>query len=79
MKKKLEFLMSILEIRKEFKIQLGSLVPGLFDRKNLVVKCINGQPVTGRDLLLYIKVNCNCLNIIYLFYIHTHIDLIGLF
>jgi len=51
-------LMMILDIGKDFLNHLGSLVPRLFDRNNLVVKRINGQPVTCSQLLTYINVNC---------------------
>lgn len=42
-------------ISADFKAQLRALVPLLFDRNNLVVKKINGQHVTCRELAVYIN------------------------
>ena len=44
-----------LGIHQEFKAQLGVLISRLFDPNNLVVKSINGQPVTCRELVVYFK------------------------
>jgi atlastin len=44
------------KISADFKSQLRDLIPNLFDRNNLVVKAINGQQVTCRELTVYVKV-----------------------
>lgn len=46
-------------INDDFKKHLRTLVPRLLDSNNLVLKSINGQPVTCRELLEYFKVR-NC-------------------
>ncbi|KAL3119932.1 hypothetical protein niasHT_007060 [Heterodera trifolii] len=43
------------KINPDFKAQLRSLVPHLFDPNNLVVKQIGGQPITCRELAVYIN------------------------
>jgi hypothetical protein len=45
-----------IEISDDFKAQLHALVPHIFDPNNIVVKAINGQLVTCRELVVYIKV-----------------------
>nr|CAD2201623.1 unnamed protein product [Meloidogyne enterolobii] len=42
-------------ISADFKAQLHALVPHLFDRNNLVVKAINGQQITCRELSVYLN------------------------
>lgn len=44
------------EIKDEFKKNLQTLIPRLLDSNNLLVKSINGQPITCRELLVYFKV-----------------------
>ncbi|CAK5087391.1 unnamed protein product [Meloidogyne enterolobii] len=44
-----------LAINADFKAQLHALVPHLFDRNNLVVKAINGQQITCRELSVYLN------------------------
>lgn len=43
-------------INPEFQKHLRTLVPRLLDPNNIVVKCINGQPITCRELVVYFKV-----------------------
>jgi len=50
-----EFRGELQQIHQDFLIHLGTLVPRLFDPNSLVVKCINGQPVTCRELVVYFK------------------------
>ncbi len=44
------------DIEAEFKQQLRSLVPKVLSGSNIVVKEINGQKVTCRELLEYFRV-----------------------
>lgn len=44
------------DIQPEFKEQLADIIPQLLARKNLVVKEINGNKITGRELVEYFKV-----------------------
>ena len=44
------------DIDGDFKIQLEDLAPLLLEPGKLVVKTINGNSVTGKDLLKYFKV-----------------------
>ncbi|KAE9556250.1 hypothetical protein FO519_000589 [Halicephalobus sp. NKZ332] len=43
------------EIEEDFQANLRVLVPRLLDSNNITVKCINGQPITCRELLEYFK------------------------
>ena len=49
---------SFLDIDGDFKLQLVDLAPMLLEPGKLVVKTINGNSVTGKDLLEYFKVQC---------------------
>lgn len=42
-------------VNPEFQKHLRTLVPRLLDPNNIVVKCINGQPITCRELVVYFK------------------------
>lgn len=44
------------DIDSEFQEHLRTLVPRLLDPNNIVIKCINGQPITCRELVVYFKV-----------------------
>lgn len=46
----------VVDIDGDFKIQLEDLAPLLLEPSKLVVKTINGNSVTGKDLLEYFKV-----------------------
>lgn len=45
-----------LDIDADFKMQLEDLAPLLLEPSRIVVKTINGNSVTGKDLLEYFKV-----------------------
>ena len=47
------------DIDGDFKMQLEDLAPLLLEPGKLVVKTINGNSVTGKDLLEYFKVWCD--------------------
>ncbi len=47
---------SLEEISKRFQEQLLYLIPSLLSSENLIVKRINGQPVTCGDLCEYLKI-----------------------
>ena len=47
-----------LDIDGDFKLQLSDLAPLLLHASRLVVKTINGNSVTGKDLLEYFRVSC---------------------
>uniref|UniRef100_A0A915DDZ6 GB1/RHD3-type G domain-containing protein n=1 Tax=Ditylenchus dipsaci TaxID=166011 RepID=A0A915DDZ6_9BILA len=49
------FMGELKNINEEFQQHLRTLVPRLLDANNVVVKCINGQPVTCRELVVYFK------------------------
>ena len=49
----------IADIDGDFKMQLEDLAPLLLAPDKLVVKTINGNSVTGKDLLEYFKVLCS--------------------
>ena len=46
----------VVDIDDNFKMQLEDLAPLLLEPGKLVVKTINGNSVTGKDLLEYFKV-----------------------
>ncbi|KAI1715571.1 atlastin-1 [Ditylenchus destructor] len=50
-----EFKGELKDISSEFQKHLRTLVPKLLDSNNIVVKSINGQPVTCRELVVYFK------------------------
>lgn len=54
-----EFRGQIDDIDAEFQQQLRSLIPRLLDAENLVLKKINGQEITCRELLEYFRVYIN--------------------
>lgn len=44
-----------LDINSDFQRHLRTLIPRLLDSNNIVVKSINGQPLTCRELIVYFK------------------------
>ncbi len=46
---------SLKQVSKRFQEQLLGLIPSLLSAENLIVKRINGQPVTCGDLCEYLK------------------------
>lgn len=46
----------MIEISADFISQLHALAPHIFDRNNLMLKTINGQQVTCRELVFYFNV-----------------------
>lgn len=63
----LHFLSSSLDIDEEFQEQLRIFVSHILDSNNIVVKHINGQPLTYRELVLLIKDYIAILNNVDLF------------
>lgn len=54
----------IVDVQPEFQQQLRTLIPRLLDSSNLIVKDINGDKITCRQLLEYFKVRA-CVHIKY--------------
>ena len=53
--------MCVADIDSSFKENLSELVPLLVSRESLMVKRINGNPITGSGLLDCFKVHTDCM------------------
>ena len=72
--------MCSLDIDGDFKMQLSDLAPLLLHPTRLVVKTINGNSVTGKDLLEYFKVTStggviDCVYEVHVVYIGVYEDI----